>query len=175
MAVTAESILGDFPYPTVNKITGLPTYATLKELVRQLKDNAASLSTELGGGAHGFLGILLPAAQFEILSGGVPWVPDVNPGSVAVIANNALAAERQQAYHEHKCEVEEWRQYNAVHNALKKQIIVAVKPIYLKTIEDRNTYFSGVSVRRLVAHLRDTYDVVTASEIERNAVGMQKK
>ena len=55
MTITAESIIRDFPYPTVAKIDGLPTYATLKELVRQLQANAASVSTELRGGAHGFL------------------------------------------------------------------------------------------------------------------------
>ena len=67
-----------------------------------------SVNTELGGGAHGFLGILLPAAKFETLSV-VSWVPPDNPRLVAVIQNNASDAERQQAYYEHKMEVEAWR------------------------------------------------------------------
>ena len=172
MTLTAESIIGDFPYPTVTKIDGLPTYSTLKELVRQLQANAASVSTELGGGAHGFLGLLLPAATYQNLAG-VAWNPPVNPGVFAVIPNNANAAERQQAYHEHKMQVEAWRLYNAVHNALKQQIIGAVKPIYLKAVEDRHTAFAGVTAAELVTHLRNSYDVVTANELEKNAIKMR--
>ena len=96
MTVTAESIPGDFPYPTVNNISELPTYLTLKDLVQQLKDNAASVSTELGGGVHGFLGILLPESQYQILTG-EPWVLPDNLGLVAVMPNNESFAGIQQA------------------------------------------------------------------------------
>ena len=48
-------------FPTqVTPIVGEPTYATLKTLKDQLKANAASVPTTLGGGNHGYLGLILP-------------------------------------------------------------------------------------------------------------------
>jgi hypothetical protein len=48
------------------KIAGLPTFQTLKELKQDLEANAASVSSSLGGGHHGYLGALLDAQTYAI-------------------------------------------------------------------------------------------------------------
>ena len=56
-------------FPTqVTTIVGEPTYATLKTLKDQLKANAASVPTTLGGGNHGFLGLILSPATYATIS-----------------------------------------------------------------------------------------------------------
>jgi hypothetical protein len=52
MAPTVESLIEGFPNPTIQPIVGEPTsYETITAVARQLKTNAASVQTELGGGA----------------------------------------------------------------------------------------------------------------------------
>jgi hypothetical protein len=57
---TAESILGRFTYQTLPRIVGVPTYASIQLLVNDLKANAASISSELGGGKLGHLALTVP-------------------------------------------------------------------------------------------------------------------
>ena len=51
---SVEDIINAFPTP-ITKITGEPNYESLKHLKDQLKANAASIPTTLGGGNHGYL------------------------------------------------------------------------------------------------------------------------
>lgn len=67
-----------FPHPVLPKITGKPTYEQVKELHRKLNANAVSVETTLGGRKHGYLGITLMPAAYQVLTGNV-FVPPQNP------------------------------------------------------------------------------------------------
>ena len=122
MSSHTEHITGELPYPSVTKIEGRPSYVTLKELKRQLKANAAAVPTDLGGGQHGFLGLLLLDLEYQTLAGEL-WVNPDNPGITAVIEPSYNAADRTQAYHEHKMLSEAWKKYTTVKNNLKQQVV----------------------------------------------------
>ena len=51
-----------FEYPSLSKIHGKPDYEQLKNLKDKLKTNATKISSELGGGAFGHLGLVLSPA-----------------------------------------------------------------------------------------------------------------
>ena len=53
----------NFEYPTLTKITGQPTFVALRIVKNKLKENAASVPSDLGGGANGHLGLVLKNAQ----------------------------------------------------------------------------------------------------------------
>ena len=57
-----------FQYKALTKIHGAPTYETLREMKDQLKANAASVNTNLGGGANGHLGIVLTPTEYRNIS-----------------------------------------------------------------------------------------------------------
>ena len=57
-----------FPHQDLTKIIGTPTYVTLHELFIQLKANALSVHSNLGGGQHGHLGLLLSPNAYALLS-----------------------------------------------------------------------------------------------------------
>eukprot|EP00591_Stephanopyxis_turris_P011763 CAMPEP_0195511484 /NCGR_PEP_ID=MMETSP0794_2-20130614/3783_1 /TAXON_ID=515487 /ORGANISM="Stephanopyxis turris, Strain CCMP 815" /LENGTH=71 /DNA_ID=CAMNT_0040639083 /DNA_START=51 /DNA_END=262 /DNA_ORIENTATION=- len=69
MSSLQESTLNDIPYPAITKIVGRPTYVSIRELVRQLKANASAIATDLGGGQHGFLGLILLDNEYQELTG----------------------------------------------------------------------------------------------------------
>ena len=54
-----------FDYPELSKISGEPTLGSLMTLRNELKANAQSVSTTLGGGANGHLGLVLSEQAYE--------------------------------------------------------------------------------------------------------------
>ena len=68
-----------FEYPTLDKIHGKPTFSTLTTLKKQLKSNAQSVVSDLGGGAHGHLGLVLSPEEYTAVSNTAYTRPD-HPG-----------------------------------------------------------------------------------------------
>ena len=64
---SVKDITNAFPTP-ITKITGEPNYKSLKYLKDQLKANAASIPTTLGGGNHGYLGLILSPATYTTIA-----------------------------------------------------------------------------------------------------------
>ena len=53
-----------FKYKNPTGINGEPTYKSLKRLKTELRANASSVDTDLGGGDHGYLGLVLSDAEY---------------------------------------------------------------------------------------------------------------
>ncbi len=56
-----------FEFPDLRVIHGEPTYESLCHLTTQLKANALPIHTTLGGGQHGYMGLVVSPAQYTIL------------------------------------------------------------------------------------------------------------
>ena len=54
--INAEELKLRFPHPTLTVIEGKPTHANVQLLQLQVYENAASITSTLGGGGHGHLG-----------------------------------------------------------------------------------------------------------------------
>ena len=68
-----------FEHPTLLKIHGQPTFATLTKLKKQLKANAKSVRSNLGGGALGHLGLVLSPQEYALLCN-TPFEEPEHPG-----------------------------------------------------------------------------------------------
>jgi hypothetical protein len=68
-----------FQHPTLTKINGDPTYASLAKLERECKANGKSVSTTLGGGLQGHLGLVCSTAAYQRISPGVPFDRPILP------------------------------------------------------------------------------------------------
>jgi len=87
------SMIANFPYPTIPKINGEPSYKTLQEMKNCLRENAVSVHTSLGGGNNGHLGAVVSNAIYAIIAPGTPYVAPVRPAEGGpLFANNAAAA-----------------------------------------------------------------------------------
>jgi len=53
-----------FKFSKLDKTDGTPTYAKLREIKDQIKANASSVSSELGGGAHSNLVLILTNGEY---------------------------------------------------------------------------------------------------------------
>ena len=76
-----------FQHSYLTKIRGEPTYKTLKKK-NELCANTISVSSNLGGGNHGYLGLILDNVEYQYVSGGVEfnvplYLSFINVGAIA--------------------------------------------------------------------------------------------
>ena len=64
-------------------IRGKPTFETLHKLQNKIKANTKSVYSNLGGGAHGHLDILLTDVQYALISP-TPFVYPSHPGPLII-------------------------------------------------------------------------------------------
>ena len=72
-----------FKVPELNKIHGAPICAKLRETKDQVKANASSVSSELGGRAHGHLGLVLTDGKYAKITA-TPYICPAHPGPMEI-------------------------------------------------------------------------------------------
>ena len=152
-----------FEIPTLTKIHGEPTYFQLKELKNELKANATSVTSDLGGGANGHLGLVLTPAEYTTVSA-TAYNRPVHPGPL-VIAPGTAQHEATRLRTDHKEAIRLFRETIDVEKALIKQIVAAVEPKYLKNLRDANSNAINVPVHAVLTHLFNRYGEVNADTL----------
>jgi hypothetical protein len=169
---TVESILGRFRHKTLDRIEGLPDFASLTKLRKQVKDNAASIRTTAGGGAHGYLGIILSPPEYARVSN----IPFVTPPLTLPVAQNlpvgATVAATRIALQAHSEAFRNWTEYQILEQVLKNQVAAAIEPIYLRDQEDLNVGFEHTTIRALIDTLFLNYGQLTSLELQENNARM---
>ena len=113
----------NFVYSELTNIPGQPNYDLLKRIKDELKCNAASVPSDLGGGGHGHLGKVLTPAEYALVSP-VPYVNPIHLGPLVIPAGPPAvpAYMRQEMRDTHKEQVRVFREADNVEKALKKQM-----------------------------------------------------
>ena len=73
-----------FEYKQLTRINGEPNFTTLHNMHLESKANCSSVPCTLGGGAHGYSGILLSATTYTILAPTTPFIIPLHPGVLLV-------------------------------------------------------------------------------------------
>jgi hypothetical protein len=153
-----------FQHKLLTKIHGKPSYASLQVLHTELKANAGSVPSTLGGGLHGHLGLLLSATAYATLQPTIPWVSPANPGPfvppAAGTAAQLDAARTVWSESQQRFEV-----CQATEKALIAQVVDAVDTIYLRALLNRHTGQYSTSIRDIMNHLFTTYGQLTPQQV----------
>jgi hypothetical protein len=88
---TPDELIAVFPHSSLPKVTGDPTFEDLKVTRRLLNTNAMSVSSYVGGGRHGHLGIVMRNEEYFTIAADVFPVPD-NPGASPEVVVGMTAA-----------------------------------------------------------------------------------
>ena len=107
-----------FPHPELTSIVGKPDNPSIQKLKKEIYANAVSIYSELGGGDHGHLALLLTLAAYRTLTGHTYNVPD-HPGALAVHARNTEAATIVEDNRQHAARLASHTLHRLVNNALK--------------------------------------------------------
>ena len=164
---TVDDIRNSFPQPTLQAITGEPTYADIKKLHTALKSNAASISSSLGGGVHGLLGLTLSPGIYLIITRSEFEIPD-NPGTSAVILDDLTAAQINAITRTYNTNYKIFTETTRTDSELKQQLIDAVETIYIEDLCNAHTGYTGVSTLDIITHLYNNYGHITSMELDNN-------
>ena len=75
-----------FQHSSLMKIYGEPTYQSLQKIYKEIKANASSAASVLGGGLHGYLGLVVSNLNYA-RTAEPPFERLGHPGSLQIIDN----------------------------------------------------------------------------------------
>jgi hypothetical protein len=87
---------------------------------------------------------------------------------------DGTAAQISAARHVWEEDIQTYRTYTSVQQALKKHIISVFEPMYLDVLNDNMVGFANISARVMVDHLFSTYGNITAVDLEINFENMRR-
>ena len=154
-----------FQHKVLTRLHGQPTYETLQTLVTEIKANAASVPSTIGGGNFGHLGLILSDARYATLANTIPWITPVNPGPfVPPAAGTAPQIEAaKDVWRELKLEFDLCQ---ATEKALIAQIVASIDPIYLRALLNRATGQYSHDIRAVFLHLFSTHGKITPQQVK---------
>jgi hypothetical protein len=164
-ALTVDAIVAKFPVKTVPIINDEPDYESINHMVQILYGNAASLSSPLGGGQHGHIGLIMNAPLYATLTA-TPYNAPADPGAAPIFAANATVARRELLTNQHKESRRIFENHVNMDDALKAQVIDAINDTYLCEMRHKYTGYLGITTRDLIDHLLDRYGKITPADIE---------
>ena len=153
-----------FQEPVLPKILGKPTYEKLKRLKKSLSRNAASVQSNLGGGAHGHLGLVLDDESYFTATGH-HYIAPIHPGNLVIPAGTAHheAVRLRDEYYRNEAA---FRATIDVRNALLKQITSSIDDDYLKELQDDVTGTINQPIPDVLEFLFTRYGKVNSEEVE---------
>ena len=166
-----EDITNTFPTP-ITKITGEPNYESSKYLKNQLKANAASIPTTLGGGNHGYLGLILSPATYTTITA-TQFVEPIYPGQHPNVPDGTSAADTSTIVCRHKENLCQCREVKNVNTTLNNQLLSALDDIYVHAMKDRHVGYMYQSIHTILQHLFDNYGNIIPLELEDNDTKMR--
>jgi hypothetical protein len=171
---TVENIYTTFNDKAI-KIVGTPNIETLRALRNQLKSNAANLQSNLGGGNHGDLGLILSDLAYAIIAPGTPYVRPANPGQIPNFPDNGGTAAQIAAIERvHRVECFEFNRYKNVEAALKRFLLHSIDDIYVHALYQLHVGYANRTTRELLDHLFTSYGRVHPDDLVANTKAMQK-
>jgi hypothetical protein len=175
---TVEDVVASFPHPILPTVEGEPDYQTIQATRKFLQANSRAIDTHLGGGTLGHLGLVISDASYAMIApptAGEPtlWETPNSPGR-ETSTTDGTAAQISAARHVWEEDVQTYRTYTSVQQALKKQIISVFEPMYLDILNDNMVGYANISARYMLDHLFETYGNITSVDLEINFENMHR-
>ena len=166
----------NFEYPNLTKISGQPNYELLKSIKDELKANAASVASNLGGGANGHLGLVLTDVEYLTVSP-TAYIRPAHPGPLVIPAGPPAIPQylRAEMREDHKEAVRVFREADNVEKALKKQFAEAMPELYLKRFRNRLTNTLTDSIPDILNYLVQTYGDISDTELSETETNLKDK
>jgi hypothetical protein len=157
-----------FQHKVLTPVAGKPTYESLQNILNELKANASSVPSTLGGGQHGHLGLLISDTRYTALANTLHWVSPGNPGPFDPPDSTGPQIEAAKDVWKELKQTFELSQ--ATEKALIAQVVEATDAIYLRSLLNRATGQYSSSIRNLITHLFDTYGKITPQQVKAKEV-----
>jgi hypothetical protein len=153
---TVEDVMARFSHPTIPPVEGEPDYQTINTTRKFLQANSRAIDTHLGSGTLGHLGLIISDVSYSNIApptADAPtfWLTPNAPGR-APATTDGTAAQGSAARHVWEEDVQTYRTYTSVQQALKKQIISVFEPMYLDILNTNMVVYTNISARDMLDH-----------------------
>jgi hypothetical protein len=126
-----------------------------------------SVSSYVGGGRHGHLGIIMTNEEYFSIATDVFPVPD-NPGASPEVVAGMTAAVIAEFTRLHQEATQVYCTYHNVDQAIKKLILEAFDDTYLNALLDEVVGYANCTSLDLLTHLLMLYAMITPTELTQN-------
>ena len=150
---TIDKLIEASPIQALTKITGVPTYRTIKTANDKLSKNAVTIPTTHVGSTIGHVNITIFPTIYATLSPTPLTVPTAPLTPTLTGMTGPLISAANLTFNKAKAEFAE---YGLLQNALKRMLIAAVDPIYLQAISQPYVGLGGKTIWDLLSHLYST-------------------
>ena len=168
MVNTLETILVSFVEFPLPPLEGNPTHSYLMEVNGYLNACSASVHSNLGNGAVGYLAITMQPAGFAIACPNA-FITPTNLGATLILANPppsiAIIGIQTRAHSEY---LQIFNDYYNVKKACKKIIFALIPEAYYRSFKNKHTGFATVSCLNILTHLCTTCGTLQYYEVQEN-------
>ncbi|CAB9513751.1 hypothetical protein SEMRO_610_G175150.1 [Seminavis robusta] len=177
MSIRSYDPVNDFIHSTLTQITGAPSRASIKTLIKENKDNARNIHSARGAGDEGHLRLCYQLVDYNARAhlAGNPWIDPAHPGARPNIPPGATAAQIQNEVANHQYDLQEFQVFQSTEKALLKLAMQATEEVYYKALEDPEEGYSHVRYIDFVEHLQETYGQLTNDDLDKNIERMNTK
>ena len=134
-------------------IRGEPTFKMIHKLRNEIKENARSVYSNLGGGSHGHLVLVLTDTHYALIYPN-PFVYPTHQGPF-IIPDVTTAHTNSNMRIAHTEEVHLLREVKGVEKAFVKQIFGTVEEAYIADIRNRTTNLINKTVAGVLTQLQE--------------------
>ena len=153
-----------FKYKTPTPIRGEPTNKALKRLKLELQSNASSVETDLGGGNHGYLGLVLTDEEYASIPHTQPFIAPNYPPPLAIPATSTpIEALELKDRHQEARRI--YLECKNVKKALLRHIQDAIEDKYIESLVDEYTNLLDGDVSTILEYLFYNYGKVRSEEV----------
>jgi hypothetical protein len=147
-----------FQHKVLTKIHGKPTYESLQNVLTELKANASSVPSTLGGGQYGHLGLLLSDARYTALPCTLHWLSPSNPGP--------FAPPEEGTGPQIQAVKDLWQESKQTFEFVQATVVEYIDPLYLRALLNRATGQYSTNICDLLNHLFNTYGKITPQQVK---------
>ena len=169
-----ETIKEKMPHQHLTRIVGEPDYSSLHTLYKEVKANAASVRSTLGGGRHGHLGMVISPTAYAHHSA-TPWIEPNHPGP---FANIPVGTNQHQANHLRDLYNQEVYRFQTAYTVLTiiaGQIKHAIEEDYIADEVDTTTGKFNENLHIIINNLFNEYGAVKTDFVEAKLQELKSK
>ena len=154
-----------FPFKSLTKIHGRPNFLGLRKIDKELTANASSIQSDLGGGAHGHLGLVKSTAEYAKIAPGNAYNIPTHPGTLRIPPGTSQH-EAFRLQQEHYQKVATYCETQDLQKVLLRLLEEAVDREYLTEFRNQQTYTITKPLPEVLATLYKKYGRVKRTDVK---------
>eukprot|EP00957_Ditylum_brightwellii_P021248 1602629-Ditylum_brightwellii.AAC.1 len=171
---TVEETTTIFPQPTILTMSGQSICDEINTIHKMLMGNISLINTDLGGGAHGLIELVVAAHQHQQLTISI-FTPPVHSGTNPPIMHPFMLAHKLEAPKEHyHCSLHQYKTCMNMDKALKTQLCFAFDDQYTNTMREVMMVHSNRITTDALYNLYGTYGQIVSTMLTHASNKMRK-